>query len=313
MTRPDGDDPAVNGDHVRTVRFYGGQYDAAKVDDLLRRVAAELDAGRPVGSLIPNAQFRRAGHLTGKGYDVDAVDWFLDQLLLPPSHSKLAGNGEDPWRDLGEVTRLTFSGVSGTAKHSAGRAWLASEEHFSKECEKTWRNFGQAPGTHLRWGRVKAGNRELRTPKAQTIASLRGYGRFRIASTNGRTFTLKKIRPAESSPPGLAEIVARSGRDYDGHFAENRHSWIVQNDPEIGPKHRVRGLVDKTGTPILYTSGQNFACRALRAAHQARQASPWRAVSDRGAGRTPRRPGPHRRRDRRCQRHPLTRPVSLSP
>ena len=253
----------MNGDHVRTVRFYSGEYDAWKVDDLLRRVAAELDAGRPVGSLINNAQFRRAGHLTGKGYDVDAVDWFLDQILLPPSHSKLAGNGEDPWRDLGEVTRLTLSGVSGTAKHSAGRAWLASKEHFSKECEKAWRHFEVAPGTHLLWGQVNtAGSRELRTPEEQTIASLRRYGPFRTASTGGRTFTFKRIRPAKSSPPGFAEIVARSGRDYDGHFAENSHSWIVRNDPGIGPKHRVRGLVDKTGTPILYTSGRNFAFRA---------------------------------------------------
>jgi hypothetical protein len=37
MTRPGGDDPPVNDDHVRTVRFYSGEYDASKVGDVLRR------------------------------------------------------------------------------------------------------------------------------------------------------------------------------------------------------------------------------------------------------------------------------------
>jgi hypothetical protein len=192
VTRPDGDDPAVNGDDVQAVRFYGGSYRASEVDDLLRRVAAELDAGRPVGSLIKNAQFWRAGTLTGTGYDVDAVDWFLDQLLLSLGHSELAGIAEDPWRDLGEVTRLTRSGASGLAKHSAGRAWLASKERFSEECANAWRDFSRAPGARLRWGRVKGGSRELRTPEAQTIASLRGYGRFQTASTGGRSFTFRR-------------------------------------------------------------------------------------------------------------------------
>ena len=147
MTRRRGYDPAVDGNDVRAVRFYSGEYDASKVDDLLRRVAAELDAGRPVGSLIKNAQFRRAGHLTGKGYDVDAVDWFLDQLLLSPGHSELAGIGADPWRDLGGVTRLTRSGP---AKPSAGRAWLASKEYFAEECANAWRDFGLwGSGTRL--------------------------------------------------------------------------------------------------------------------------------------------------------------------
>ena len=83
-----------------------------------------------------------------------------------------------------------------------------------------------------------------------------------LSALAGGVFTFEKIRPERSSLPGFAELVARSERDFDGRFAENRHSWVVRNDPWSGPAHLVRGLVDETGTPILYTSGRNFGYRA---------------------------------------------------
>ena len=72
----------MNGEEVRDTRFMSGAwgYDVTEVDDLLRRVAVELDAGRSAGPLIENVTFRRAG-LGRSGYDVDAVDWLLNQLL----------------------------------------------------------------------------------------------------------------------------------------------------------------------------------------------------------------------------------------
>lgn len=61
----------MNGDEVRNVRFRRGFYDASQVNDLLDRIAAGLDAGRPAGPLIANATFRiRTIRL---GYDVGAV------------------------------------------------------------------------------------------------------------------------------------------------------------------------------------------------------------------------------------------------
>lgn len=39
----------MNGDEVRNVKFSSGTYDASQVNDLLERIAAELDAGRPAG------------------------------------------------------------------------------------------------------------------------------------------------------------------------------------------------------------------------------------------------------------------------
>jgi DivIVA domain-containing protein len=250
----------VNGDEVRAVRFGAGRFEAyaaGEVDDLLRRVAAELDAGRPVGPLIENARFSRRS-----GYDVDAVDWFLSHLLVASGCSELAGIGGDPWGDLGDVAQLSCGEVSGPAKRPASQAWLASDKHFSEECASAWRDFGKEPGTRLRWERVKPGSRELRTAEGQTIACLGSRVRVQTVSTGGRSFTVKKIRPARSVPPGLAEILARSERDFDGHFAKSRHGWFRLNDPLDAPRRRVGELADEAGTAILYTGGLAFAHRA---------------------------------------------------
>lgn len=114
----------VNGDLVRATSFLrsGTGYDVSGVDDLLVRVAAELDAGRPAGQLIENATFQQVK----KGYDVDAVDWFLDQLILDPGHAERAGTSADPWRDL-PVAQVTHSMVSGVA---------GQPRYFAEECDE---------------------------------------------------------------------------------------------------------------------------------------------------------------------------------
>jgi DivIVA domain-containing protein len=98
----------MTGDQVRDTLFWppylhGTGYDAGEVDDLVRRVAAEFDAGQPAGPVIENATLRR--RMRGRRYDIDAVDWFLSQLLLPLGHVELAGIGADPWGDLARRSR----------------------------------------------------------------------------------------------------------------------------------------------------------------------------------------------------------------
>jgi hypothetical protein len=80
----------MNGDEVRDAGFLvRPAYAVSAVDELLGRVAVEL---APVGSLVKNAAFP---HRTGR-YDVDAVDWFLEQLLRQEHQSGLAGMSADP-------------------------------------------------------------------------------------------------------------------------------------------------------------------------------------------------------------------------
>ena len=213
------------GDQVRDTWFWPPRheilgYDAGEVDDLLCRIAAELDAGRPARPLVADAVFRKGK--SRRRYDIDAVDWFLGQFLLLQDHVALAGLSDDPWHDL-PVTQLALDVVSGAAKRSALHepSRRASRGYFTRQCEKAWRDFGQLPGTHLWWGGTGKFKKELRTAEEQTLASSRRlFGE--TFSAGGRDFTW-------SSPP--------------------RQGW--------------RELVDKeTGVPVLYTSGQNYECRA---------------------------------------------------
>ena len=263
MARPGSYAPSVNGDVVRDTWFLRNSwlqgragYEAPEVDDLLRRVAAELDTGRPAGPLIENATFRRK-HISG-GYDIDAVDWFFDQLLLRPGHTQLAGISADPWRDLA-VAQLTRGKVTNAAEQPRN-----SRTYFAGECANAYRDFGQQPGMHLRWGRAGrlwAARYELRTAEQQTIASR--DRRPRTVNAGGRSFTHKKTEvparsTADSWPPGIAELATRSWRDYTGHYAaETMSSREHRYQARTGHE-----LLDETGIPILYTSGQNFDRRA---------------------------------------------------
>jgi len=145
----------VNGDEVRDTRFLGPTgkftrgYDAAEVDELLHRIAAELDAGRQVRPLIENAVF---GARTGTGgYDAQAVDWFLEQLRCREGHSELARMG-DPWRDLAVGNYFTRSGPGGPAERTAAPPRRAhrkdqaqDQECLAREGADAWRDFGQRP------------------------------------------------------------------------------------------------------------------------------------------------------------------------
>jgi DivIVA domain-containing protein len=261
----------VTGDEVRNTRFRlsVGGYDAPQVDDLLRRIAVELDAGRPAGPLIADATLQPAGMglRSPRGYDIDAVDWFLDRLRSAGNHGDRAGEGADPWRDLAVVNYFTRRGAGDLADRAAAPSRQARRkyenqdlEYLARECADAWRDFGQQPGTHLRWVRAGAVRRELRTAEQQTLASLR-YSPPTTISTGGRTFTWKRV--TGSSWPDIAEIIRRSRREAIGrHFgavSTPQEEAIRKDGPAARTVLQLRELLDETGTPILYTSGQHLA------------------------------------------------------
>ena len=263
----------MNADEIRDVRFLsGGGYDWSQVDELLRRVAVELDAGRPVGPLIANATFRRGQG--GDGYGIEAVDWFLEQLVHRDDSSHSARMGADPWCHLAVANYFTRSGpdavAEGTAMPSRWKQNSQGKRYLARDCADVWVDFGQQPGTHLGWVRAGAVRRELCTAERQAIASLR-YGRHVTVSTGGRTFTWKKV--TRSSRPRIAEIVGRDDQDYGAeHFLDpdtprSRKRSAQGGNPmpiqDILKDFRLRELLDETGMPILYASGRNYDHSAL--------------------------------------------------
>jgi DivIVA domain-containing protein len=240
----------VTGDEVRNIWFSDNPrakgYDRSEVDDLLRRVAAELDAGQPAGPLIENATFRiRAS----KECDIDAVDWFMGQLLGRPGQPEPTASSADPWQEAGAVAQFTHDGSRDLAQLSQ----RALRKLFAEECKNAWHGFGLLPGAQLQWKHRGIARKELYREE-QTLASVRTSWGKETVSAGGRTFTWRTSR-ASSSLPGVTGISNRSSLDYDGHFAPGRRTWPRS---EAG----VRGLVDEAGIPILYTSGKNYDGRA---------------------------------------------------
>lgn len=282
MTRPVHYVGPVSGNQVRDTTFvthWGGKkgYDVTEVDDLLHRIATELDAGRPIEPLIRSAAFQ----IGDFGYDIGAVDWFLGQLRHYPSPGELTGTSADPWRDLGVVAQFSRSGVAdlaarlrqnsrnsskppssdGLAKPSL-KSLRVRDKHYAEECWEAWHDFDKQPGRYLRMGWVGLISRELLTMEVQTIASMRGptsviwgspQGQDITVSTGGKSFALRKISTARSSPLDVRETAARISRDSQGHFAAKTTGSQKRR------ALRLRELVDETGTPILYSSGSHFA------------------------------------------------------
>jgi DivIVA domain-containing protein len=167
------------------------------------------------------------------GYDQEEVDALLDEVELrlaasPPGQSQ--DNEPEP-----DAYRLPIQD-----RPAGSRTYLrtrtsrrALRERYAEECWKAWNEFGQQPGTYLRLEWVKIACRELRSAEQQPIASIiyRWYDPI-LGNAN------------------ISEI--------GGRFSINKESFVLKSTGYA----QSRKLVDKTGTPILYTSGMNFERRA---------------------------------------------------
>ena len=240
----------MNGDEVRNVTFSRGLYTAAEVNDLLERVAAELDAGRPAGPLIADAMFRLASSRRS-GYDTDEVDWFLDYLRRQEDPSEAARADTDPWRDL--------AADPWCIRREPGDPAVRITEPSWDECADAWRDFDRQPGTRLWWVRTGVMRRELRTADQQPLASFRYVNAafqtkyllsIRALRAGGRTFTFKRVTPSE-----WADTAGTISRDLliEAHMPPLRAS---RGDPSL------RQLLDDTGTAVLYKGGTHFNYRA---------------------------------------------------
>ena len=266
----------MNGDEVRDIRFFRGYYDAGQVDDLLRRLAAELDADRPAGPLIASARFRIRRSLR-RGYDTEAVDWFLDQLRRREADPEPGGTSTDAWRDLPVADYFTRPAMDGlgegtgaASRREHGSGTWQDNKSLLQECKDAWRDFGQQPGTHLRWAPTGTRRRELRTAEQQTIASasVRNHGNWvsgalAAVSAGGRTFTWQQVIISER--PDIADILGRSGQEGESErYAEQGAGADGQSRRR--PNHPMivnpGELLDEMGTPILYTSGWNYDLHA---------------------------------------------------
>ena len=205
---------AVNGNEVRRLIFpRTGGYETAAVDELLDRVATELDAGRAVANLIEDATFPRQPVQLWKGlrggYDFAAVDGVLAQLRRQDDPAGRA----DPWRNL-PAWRYSMASpdasaaeLAGPARHRAAMpraARVQAAKDYARECEEACRDFDAQPGIQL--GLVKTGvaSRELLTVEQHALVSARTVPATTF-DRDGRTYRLSRVKAAQW-PAVAAEI-----------------------------------------------------------------------------------------------------------
>jgi hypothetical protein len=199
----------VTGDEVRDTTFLIVRqgWDVAQVDDLLCRVAAEIDAGRPVAPLLENTKLRSQKY----GYDTEALRWFLESLQL--DHRDLAGMSQDPWRDLAAAAQFSRSEIGHLAGADTRSARAALRKYYAGECWKArGQYFGELPGVRLRWGWTGFTRRELHTKDKQTIVC-RPWGLRPAYSVRGRRFEVMGNKLVDETK---IPILYTTKKHYDG-------------------------------------------------------------------------------------------------
>jgi hypothetical protein len=252
----------LNGDEVRDAAFpcvpvgYGG-YDAKMVDELLGRLAVELDAGRPVTPLVENAVLKQ-GRMR---YPLDSVDWFLAEVVRRAGRNDPSGMCTDPWSDLAVVAQVSRCGVGDMDWRGAGylRRTLVQEAIWKRlvgDCRQDWDDFGRPPGLRLRVEWAGEGRRELRSADQQAIA----WRSRRDAAVHlgDRRYKWHALGPKGSEwvPwPGVADVVTRSYLDRVGHFSGKSADSTKR-------ARTLAALVNEAGAPVLCVSGANYDQRS---------------------------------------------------
>jgi hypothetical protein len=249
----------VTGDEVRDIWLpLGGRgYIRTDVDELLGRIAAELDAGHPVAPLISLASFRKSLWL--KGYDVDAVDWILAELVRTEIPQDVQpADSADAWRDLPVVNLLSRRSDVGVAEfqdadalaHSPLKRPARLRRLLAGHCAGAWRGFDQVPGPRLVFTSVRHGG-DLHTADQRLLASVEER-RDKKISIGGRTITFRPARKEPALLPVTKEIAERGRHDYYGHFCANPRR-LPRRPGRLVDAVWVAG--DETGAPVLFTSG----------------------------------------------------------
>jgi len=265
----------VDGNEVRRLVFpQTGGYDTAAVDELLDRIAAELDAGRPVAHLIEGATFPRQQVQPWRGfrggYDCASVDWVLSQLRRQDDPEARA----DPWRNLpawrysmaspdASAAELASPARRGAAMPRAGRVQAAKD--YAQECAEACRDFGAQPGTQLGLVRTSVSRWELLTVDQDTLASARRLP-ARTFGRDGRIYRLSRVKAAQW--PAVAAEIGDQRTGSPAHLPRTEQAPRTgaeaagRNGATARKDFSLKSLADRAGPPVLYTGGAHIDRKA---------------------------------------------------
>jgi DivIVA domain-containing protein len=236
----------VTGDEVRNVRFpEGSGYDRSEIDDLLNRIAAELDAGRPAGPLIQNALFRKGSRRAG--YIWRAVDLFLEQLLAA-ERCCLQEIGHDFGQQPGTCLSLVRTGIGRCELRTAEQQTVVSV----RDTWMGWRMMLSAGGKSFTWKEVPA---SWWPGIAGTISS------YRPGDPGHMRPSYYYEGQADKKDPGLRQLLDETGTPIlftggsvsggaAGYIKFPGHRWLRFPVQGRRRKHAIMTAVDQAGNEV---------------------------------------------------------------
>ena len=225
----------MDGNEVRRLVFpQSGGYDTAAVDELLDRIATELDAGRPIAHLIENATLPRQSAQLRKGFRGGYAYASVDGVLLQLRRQDDPEARADPWRDL-----------------PAWRYSMATKD-YARECAEACRDFSAQPGTRLGLARTGVGRWELRTAEQYALVSARTVP-ARTFGRDGHTYRLSRVRAAQW--PAVAAEIGDERPGAPAHLARTGAEAARRTGAAARKDFTLKSLADRTDPPVLYTGG----------------------------------------------------------
>jgi hypothetical protein len=253
----------VKGDAVRNTRFLSvrGGYETNDVDELLSRVASEIDRGGSPAQTVERASLRTSRG-RNRGYDRDSVDIFFTRFLEQlPEQTSPSNHG-------------TPSSAYSTWQAEPAGNWSDGNRPFSDDCAEAWSRFDQLTGTRLRLTRSGL-NRQLMGETNQVLATTRPQ-RFTVGRI-GRTAMLGEILYARR-PAADPDMATRMRGAHYGMFSAKAHelrlprgsgsggrgpgSTWVQRLYFLGGWEPMEWVHGRTGEVTLKQLGSNFDRRA---------------------------------------------------
>jgi len=245
----------MTGDDVRSLVFLPKRwgYDAHEIEKLVERIAIDLDAelpltlGRDLEEWPPKGIARGTGlspaEVPPKGYDVDAVDWFVEAVRT-----------RNP--DLEDSADAWSGPVAAYAK------WPLEDERIpftnaqlrnflAKDCYNGWLRFPSLPGNRLLWTHKGVGGRELRSLDGRVLARVRRrHERLRFRSephiaksielVEGGRFTVREV-PDEARTSDLLDWDGSALLRLTGVHFDRRARAVIQLADHREIRFPVRG------------------------------------------------------------------------
>ena len=259
----------MDGSDIRSTSFrvWDHGYEVKSVRAVLDAVASDLDAGRSPESVINKARFRTWGRFGNglRGYDIDAVDWFLASLVDTPPLQDRSDKSHDPWFVDPLANQFSRPDPDPTSANDP-LSRQAIKAVLADGCRVAWHRAGSLPGTRL----ISDGERLHGGPWPVSVRRERGIWSEPTAWTAQVADTVivggdaYRLLPVAQDNESIIRFAAAAFDDHEGnHRAIGRWSPVPGSPKSFAATQKFaagirNGIADSDSRPRFTVSGANL-------------------------------------------------------